>query len=179
MRERILFVIAILFVIGITIIEARQDYWIITSGATMGKWKLWGNAYNFGWILTGSLVLSYLSKRWTIILWIPILWLVWWMTHDTFIGIFLTDNPLYVGVGEWDQYFARIFQQSGGLYLGVRMFWTLLMILGYLRFERENLVNVINEYTSNDPVPNPLLPPGVPHIDVTGEPEPENPPSDL
>lgn len=156
MKERILFIIAVAFIVLMTVIEARQDYWIITSGATAGKWKLWGNAYSFGWILAGGLAVSYLRRSWTILLWIPILWMWWWMTHDAFIGIFLVGNPLYVGVveGSWDQYFARIFQQSGVLYMGIRMIWTFLMITGYWwaeydhrkRWEAKMVREAIDEY---------------------------------
>ncbi len=149
MKERTLFLIAVVFIIIMTVIEARQDYWIITSGATGGIWKLWGNALCFGWILAGGLTISYMRRSWTIVLWIPILWMIWWMTHDTAIGIFLAGNPFHVGMGDFDQFFGRIFQQSGALYLFIRAFWLALMILGYLRFEKENKIDTINEYTKS------------------------------
>lgn len=152
MKERILFILAIIFVTIMAVIESRQDYWIITSGATGGMWKLWGNTLCFGWILVGVLTISYFKRSWTIVLWIPILWMIWWIVHDMAIGLFLTGNPFHIGSGSFDQFFGRIFLQSGLFYILVRMFWTILMVLGYTRFAKETVIYEINEYTSNEPI---------------------------
>lgn len=142
MKERTLFLITITFVVIMTIIESRQDYWIITSGATGGVWKLWGNTLCFGWIMVGGFTVSYFKRSWTILLWIPILWMVWWIIHDTFIGLFLTGNLLHVGLGKFDQYMLAIAVGSPAIYLGVRLFLLMFMILVYKRFAKETVYEI-------------------------------------
>jgi len=104
--------------IGITLAEAKHDYWVIKflyPGAK-GRWKFWGNLYELAWIVFFSLVVAYLLKSWSVLFWPLILWLIRWIVHDCFLGKFLANDWFYLSDKGFDGSMKKIFQ-NGLLYL--------------------------------------------------------------
>lgn len=117
MTKTILFLISAVFVILITIIETRQDYWICQFDSIIDtNWKLWGNAVMIGWIIFLSCLIAYIKKSWKVLLWILILFLIWWIFHDCFLGYWLTGDFTYISDYGFDGKMKEIFQH-GLLYL--------------------------------------------------------------
>jgi len=119
MIETWIFLILIIFVIGVTLVEARHDYWVIKFlyPGSKGRWKIWGNLYELAWIVFVSGLFAFLLSKWSPVLWILILWIVRWIIHDCAIGYFLTGNIWHIGTTGFDDFIGRIFQRSGVLYL--------------------------------------------------------------
>jgi len=118
MIETIVFLISVVFVILITIIEAKHDYWVIEYLYPGGKerWKIFGNLYEITWIIFISAIASYFLNKWSPLLWILILWLIRWIVHDCFLGKFVADDWFYLSEKGFDGFMKRIFQ-NGLLYL--------------------------------------------------------------
>ena len=138
MKISTVFIILITFVIIITIFESFHDYEVIQNmKGSSEAWKVWGNMVDFGCIIMLGAMATYYHKSWYILLWIPIFWMTWWITHDIFLGYLITGDLLYIGQGKFDQFMGRIFQQSGLLYVGIRIFILTLMVGTYFRLDPE------------------------------------------
>ena len=109
-------ILSILFVALATILEARQDYWIIkdTKALYRNRWKLWGNAYSM--FLLGGLafiVHSTTQNHWLLFILLHVIYaFVWWVMHDMAIGVFLKGNPFYLGTTGWDAWVRKIFHSG-------------------------------------------------------------------
>ncbi len=62
---------------------------------------------------------------------------LWWVVHDMTLGVGLGQGLDYIGAGKSDQWFGAIFQQSGWLYIIVRLIWYLLGVFTYFRLAKE------------------------------------------
>ncbi len=133
MNETLLFLITTAFVIGVTLAEAKHDFWVIKflyPGAA-GHWKIWGNLYELTWIIFVSGLVAFFLGKWSPVMWILILWMVRWIVHDCAIGYFLTGNIWHIGTTGFDDFMARIFQRSGVLYFIWKVFILIILIGSY------------------------------------------------
>lgn len=141
MIEIYLLIITACFVYGVTMAEARHDYWTIVFQDSDKKriypnlkdrWKFWGNLYELAWIVFFSLVAAYLLKSWSVLFWPPILWLIRTIFHDGFIALFLGEKFSYVSDTGFDGAMKRMCLGSGAVYLGVKIFILVILILSYI-----------------------------------------------
>lgn len=118
MIETILFITTVIFITGITMMEAQHDFWIIKFlyPGSKGQWKIWGNLYEICWIIFISAIVAELLNKYSPLLWILILWFIRWAVHDCFLGKLLKNDWFYLSEKGFDGFMKRIFQ-NGFLYL--------------------------------------------------------------
>jgi len=67
MIETILFIATVIFIIGITMMEAQHDFWVIKFlyPGSKGQWKIWGNLYEICWIIFISAIVAELLNKYS------------------------------------------------------------------------------------------------------------------
>lgn len=145
--ELLFFIITAAFVIAGTTIDSWHDKLVVdnfrmfvkyinrqklASPIPDNKWKFWGNLYALFTISVLITLLIALEHWWGALLWYPIHWLLWWIVHDFTTGWFILGKPLHISSDPISQFFGRMCQQWGWLYLSVRLVWLFLMVMAYL-----------------------------------------------
>jgi hypothetical protein len=117
---------------------AGLDVIIIEAGCNIPPAaKILGNVIELLWIWSCVYLVYVLfapviiNSGWASALMVVNTLFAWWVFHDMVIGSSLGVGADYVGQGNFDQFFGRIFQQSGWLYIGARLF---LLLLGSLTY---------------------------------------------
>ncbi len=155
MIEIILFIVTAGVVTGLTLAEARQDYWVIifqnlhlrTSWPhKKDRWKFWGNFYELAWITFYSISVCYFTGFWTPLFWIPILWMIRTIFHNGFIAVMLDEKFTYLGDTGFDGRIKKICLGSGAVFLAVELFILSILILTYLsiKFNLDLLQMILN-----------------------------------
>jgi len=130
------FIIFLCLVVGLAALGGRHDVLIINQGCGLAEGaKLLGNAIEISVVLLAAFLLE--RGFWRHLLFIIIGTLLWWIAHDININLGLGVGIDYIGQGSFDQFFGRIFQQSGWLYLGFRAFILIILSLSYLSVKDE------------------------------------------
>ena len=141
MTEIILFIITLGFITGQSLAEARQDFWVILFkddsrklkyGGIKNRWKFWGNFYELAWLSFYCITVLYFLGSWSVLFWIPILWLIRTIFHDGFIALFLDEKFTYVSDNGFDGAMKSMCLGSGAVYLGVKIFILSILIMSYL-----------------------------------------------
>lgn len=145
MIETLVFIVCIVGVVCLTIADAWHDNLVTKElqklrhkipineiyGLRDDSWKFWGNFVALGWITFLCGVIILVTEKWIVLMWIPILYLTWWIVHDFFTGWFILGKPLHLSSDKITQWCARTFIQNGWIYLMVRLGWLAGMILIY------------------------------------------------
>ncbi len=141
MIETWIFLITIIFVIGITLAEARHDFWVILFkddsrklkyGGIKNRWKFWGNFYELAWLSFYCITVLYFLGSWSVLFWIPILWLIRTIFHNGFIAVMLDEKFTYLGDTRLDGFFKKICLGSGAVFMAVELFILAILILSYI-----------------------------------------------
>ena len=141
MIETWIFLITIIFMIGITLAEARQDFWVVmfqdqhlkkTWPDKKDRWKFWGNVQELGWIIFYVISVCFFTGFWTPLFWIPILWMIRTIFHNGFIALMLDEKFSYLGDTGFDGRVKKMCLGSGAVFLAVELFILLILILTYL-----------------------------------------------
>jgi len=112
--------------------ETAHDYWVSkdTKRLYRDKWKFYGQATLYPYLALLTAFDIYLTDWYGLFLF-PIQILVFWITHDAFMGIRFHKGPYHLGSGKWDTAMLQIFW-SGRTFFWVRILWLSLLILIYL-----------------------------------------------
>jgi hypothetical protein len=117
---------------------AGLDLIIIHGGCNIpSSAKILGNVIELLWIWSCVYLMyvlfapAVINSGWASALMVVNTLFAWWVFHDMVIGSGLGVGVDYIGQGNFDQFFGRIFQQSGWLYIGARLF---LLLLGSLTY---------------------------------------------
>ena len=145
MNELTAFIAFTAVVISLTIFDSMHDALVVSEIRKYMKlrpdhayptrdntWKLVGNVVALGWISFFTLFNGFYFSNWYILFWLPIFYLTWWITHDFFTGWFILGKPLHISSDPISQFFGRMCQQWGWLYLGMRLIWLFLLVMAYL-----------------------------------------------
>jgi hypothetical protein len=133
-----LFISVMGFALMISVFGASLDLLIIDAGCKIPSGaKIMGNAMElfFIWLCIYLVYVLFapviINSGWASALMVVNTLFAWWVFHDMVIGSSLGVGVDYIGQGNFDQFFGRIFQQSGWLYIGARLF---LLLLGSLTY---------------------------------------------
>ncbi len=138
MTEIILLIIASGVIVGLSLAEARHDYWVIewqsqwVYDVDRNKWKFWGNFHELAYLVFYCISVIYFTGQATVLFWIPILWLIRTIFHDGFIALMLGERFSYVGDTGFDGRMKKMCLGSGAVYLGVKIFILAILIMSYL-----------------------------------------------
>lgn len=141
MIEIILFIISAGVITGLTLAEARQDFWVSMYSSTItrieypqdkDKWKFWGNVQELGWMIFYVISVCYFTGFWTPLFWIPIFWIMRTMFHNGFIALMLGEKFTYLGDTGFDGRVKKMCLGSGVVFLAVQLFILSILILTYL-----------------------------------------------
>ena len=144
MIEIILFIVTAGVITGLTLAEARHDWWVMKYQSEFlkasfpqnkGKWKFWGNVQELGWIIFYVISVCFFTGFWTPLFWIPILWMIRTIFHNGFIAIMLDEPFSYLGNTGFDGRVKKICLGSGAVFLAVELFILSILILTYLRIK--------------------------------------------
>lgn len=75
-------------------------------------------------------------RFWAIVLSLISVVLLWWMTHDAFINLYLGVGLDYIGKSPFDQFWGRICLQHGLIYLALRGVWLTLSTWTFFKIVR-------------------------------------------
>ena len=129
-----IFIISIVFtIIRVWLVEARHDYEVarMREPGKQSLWKVFGNINEMTQLAVPIGILSIFMGTAYLMLF-PILMFVWWVVHDVTLGLLLTGNPWHLGSGWFDQQVSAIFQTSGKIAFGYKIF--VLIILSGIYF---------------------------------------------
>ncbi len=141
MIEIILFIVTAGVITGLTLAEARQDFWVvmyqgpeerIINHERKDRWKFWGNVQELGWIIFYVISVCFFTGFWTPLFWIPILWMIRTIFHNGFIALMLDEKFTYLGDTGFDGRIKKICLGSGAVFLAVELFILSILILTYL-----------------------------------------------
>ena len=136
------YIILMLLAGVVAAIGTMYDVYLIgRDGGITEADKLIGNAVEitFIWIFVIAAIIP--RDSWWIvgIMFVNTL-IFWWLCHDVFINIGLHVSVWYIGMGPFDQFMGAIFQQSGALYIGARLFLLLIGSLTYFSLTKKQHV---------------------------------------
>jgi len=128
-----LVVLAAIMALKIWFFESRQDQYIISDQKDNPerKWKFWGNANEAIGIATAVAVLAFFTS-WLSLFLLPVLWGVFWITHDFAMGYRLGRGIWYVSDKGFDGAMLAMCQNSGVLYFIVKLIYTAVFVSLYL-----------------------------------------------
>jgi hypothetical protein len=114
-------------------VESKNDMAIIND---MGdnptrKWKFWGNTNEFLGVAAIVAILAFFTA-WQSLFLLPILWGVFWITHDFAMGYRLGKGIWYVSDKGFDGKMLAVCQDSGILYFIVKLVYTAAFVTLYL-----------------------------------------------
>ena len=137
----VMFLISMLFAGVVAWAGALHDHFIIEQGCGLHeKAKAIGNTLEILLVYFVPLFFYSLWREkfgWSTIPFLISLLLIWWITHDVAMNLYLGVSVGYIGHGAFDQFFGAIFQQSGWLYLAIRGLVLFLGITAYLRLIKD------------------------------------------
>jgi len=133
MKILILIILTIITIIRVWFIEAKHDYYVCmdTRHEYKRQWHLLGNLNELTILLVTSLLVALIIK-WIAFLLIPILWLVWWITHDFAMGHYLYRDIWELGRTGFDAKARKMFLNSGKLCFLFKAWWLLLLTAIYI-----------------------------------------------
>jgi len=129
-----LVVFIVVYAIKIWFFESKEDMSIVND---MGdnpsrEWKFWGNANEVYGIAILVAVVTFFTV-WQSIFLFPILWGVFWITHDFAMGYRLGKGIWYIGETGFDGKMKAMFQRSGIFYfIAGKLVWLAVFISLYL-----------------------------------------------
>jgi hypothetical protein len=129
----ILIVLAVYMAIKTWFVESMNDMAIIND---MGdnpsrKWKFWGNT-NEAISVAALVVAIAFAVSWQCLFLLPILWGVFWITHDFAMGHRLGKGIWYVSDKGFDGKMLAMCQDSGVVYFIVKLVYTAAFVTLYL-----------------------------------------------
>lgn len=138
MTEIYIFIITACFIAGQSLVETRQDYWVIQwqkifpASKIVWRWKFWGNTYELAYLTFYCITVAYFLGSWPVLLWIPILWILRTILHNGFIAVMLGEKFYYLGDTGFDGKIKKMFLGSGLFFLIIEIFILIVVIFSYL-----------------------------------------------